>query len=184
MQIIIAVVIQNTATLFQYTQPFPVCLFRMLQIPCEISRNDHIKGFIFKRQLLGISLNKLRCYTGRSRVLLCLIKHSVRIIKCGHPLTKHHCKKTRSASKIQHFGIVRLWKIFVQQRLPVSPLFLCILHFFHNRLGITIRTGIPIRSDCLKLFHMSSLHSVFRQKVKRKAFPFQIMKTRNASYIL
>ena len=49
MQIIIAVVIQNTAALFQYTQPFPVCPFRMLQIPCEISRNDHIKGFIFKR---------------------------------------------------------------------------------------------------------------------------------------
>ena len=30
----------------------------------------------------------------------------------------------------------------------------------------------------------SETYSLLRQKAKRKAFPFQIMKTRNASYIL
>ena len=143
----VGIKIQHFSALFQYTIPLFISLLRFRKIPCKISGNHHIEGFIRKRQLLGIHPLKTDILTQCSCVFFCFFQHSFRIIHRIHMvacLCQNHRKETRTCSNIQYPNILFcfLREFLFQHRKPCF--FLQAMQLLLIYLRIAFRSGAPI----------------------------------------
>ena len=156
----VSVKIQKFSACFQHTDPFPVGNIRMLQIPGEISGNDHVKGIIRKFQFLCIHPLETNVLAKFSRIFLCLFQHSFGVIHCIHVISgfcQDHRKKSGACSDIQDtdlfLGFVR--ELAGQHLKPC--VFLGSRKLFMIHFGVPFCTGAPVRFDFVeKFFHVDS----------------------------
>ena len=106
----VCVKVQKQAARFQDAHPLGVGFFRIMQVPCNISRDQYIEGRRLKAKILRVHLLKVNMLCQRTGIVPRFFQHRRRIVyHCAliAELCQNDREKARPGANIQHPDFLR-----------------------------------------------------------------------------